>query len=855
MNKEFFLFVLLCQVLSTTAQEARVEYTINDNWKFLNEGIAFGQHKSFVDDASWEEVNIPHTWNAEDPFDDEKSYRRGIGWYRKQLDISKKQIEGKRIFLYFEGANQVADVYVNGIHIGRHKGGYTAFGFDITDAINEGEEQLLAVAVNNAHDPFIPPLSVGFALYGGIYRDVWVIITNDVHFELSEYGAKGVKIQTPEVSSEKAKVLVESKVENDALENREFEVVSQIIDEKGKVIAEKTSRETLQSGTSSTITQEIEITTPHLWSPENPYLYSLESAIKKNGKVIDAMENPLGFRWFSFDPEEGFSLNGEYLKLKGTNRHQDFKGKGSALSNEDHLQDMKLIKDMGANFIRIAHYPQDPEILKAADELGLLAWEEIPLVNYMNIDPEFLENSENMLKEMIRQHYNHPSVIMWGSMNEIFLWGSEEDRAKTQEDTAYANDVREFAVKLDSVIRKEDPTRETVMAMHMSSDYEKFGIEEIADITAFNIYSGWYGGKFEDFGGSFDRHHKEKPNQVLMVSEYGAGSDNRLNSANPERFDFTGQYQMDFNESYLKQINDRKYIAGTAIWNQFDFSQPHTGGTMPHLNQKGMATWDRKPKDVYYLYKANWNAEPMVYIAEKDWPVRAVIDLKPTYDISIYSNLKTLSLYLNGNKIGKKTPNDLNKAVFQVTLKVGENILRAVGEMDGKTIEDIFTITIKQLDKKALEALRVNVGSNAQYLDDRSNPWIEDASFNGFYGYKNGKMSLANRKNIFRGSEHDPLYYSYLEGLTDYTIEVPDGQYEVTLYFMENEEVNPGERVFGVSVNGKSLIENLDIMEEVGFARGLKKTFLVEAENGKLNFDFHSEKGQTILNGLEIIKK
>lgn len=855
MFKKVLLVLLFCTVFSATAQQERVKYTINDNWRFLNEGVAFGQNRTFVDDSFWEQINIPHTWNADDPFDDAKSYKRGIGWYRKHVKLSKEELKGKRAYLYFEGANQVADVYVNGINLGRHKGGYTAFSFDMTDALMEGEDQLVAVSVNNAHDPFIPPLSVGFALYGGIYRDVWVVITDDVHFNLSHYGDFGIKISTPEVSAETAKIQVKSTIINAGASAKTVELTTQIRDKSGNIIIEKDSPFSLKEGESDEISQELELKNPKLWSPDDPYLYNVTSVLKVDGKEVDNLTNPLGLRWFSFDAEKGFFLNGNYLKLKGTNRHQDYKGKGSALSNEDHRKDLELIKQMGANFIRIAHYPQDPEILRAADELGLLAWEEVPLVNYMNTKPEFLENSEHMIKEMIRQHYNHPSVIMWGSMNEIFLWGPNEDRAKTQEDPVYANKVREYAIKLDSVIRREDPTRYTTMAMHMSSDYEKYGIEGISDITGLNVYSGWYGGKFGDFGGSFDRHHKEKPKQILMVSEYGAGSDQRLNSSDPKRFDFTGQYQIDFNESYLRQINARTFIVGTAIWNQYDFSQPHTGGSMPHLNQKGMATWDRKPKDVYYMYKANWNKAPMVYIAEKDWPVRAVTDTKPAYNISIYSNAKTVVLYVNGKKIGENKTNDINKAVFKTNLKVGKNILRAVANLNGETVEDATTITIKQFKSEDFGVLRINVGSNAQYLDAQSNPWIEDASYNGFYGYKNGDMSMANRKNIFRGSKHDPLFYSYLEELTDYTVKVPNGNYEVTLYFMENDDLMQGERVFGVSINGENLIQKLDILKEAGFAHGMSKTFMVQAKDGKLDFKFKSQKGKTILNGLEVVKK
>jgi beta-galactosidase len=855
MNKKFIVVPLLCYTLSVASQMARTEYTINSNWRFWNNGIASGQNKSSIDDSSWDIVNIPHTWNAEDPFDDVDGYKRGIAWYRKNLELSKNELQGKRVFLNFEGANQVTDVYVNNRMVGRHKGGYTGFKFDITDALIEGESQLIAVCVNNAHDPYIAPLSVGYALYGGIYRDVWVVVTDDVHFDMDDFGSNGIKINTTGVSSKSAAVSVSSSVVNDGTVNKKVEVIAKILNNTGAVIAEKSTSESILPGERKHFEQTIDMDHPHLWSPDDPYLYTVSSVIKSEGRVIDKVDNPMGVRWFSFDPEEGFSINGNHIKLKGTNRHQDFKGKGSALSNGDHRRDMEMIKNMGCNFIRIAHYPQDPEILRAADELGLIAWEEIPLVNYMSMHPEFYKNSVVMLKEMIRQHYNHPSVVMWGSMNEIFLYGSNEDRIRLQDDTAYVKGVQKYAVKLDSIIRAEDPNRYSTMAMHMSSDYERYGIEDIAQVVGFNVYSGWYGGELNDFGVAFDKRRQRKPSQVVMISEYGAGSDPRLNSENPKRFDFTGQYQLIFHESYLRQINNRKFIAGGLIWNQFDFSQPDIGGSISHLNQKGLATWDRKPKDSYYFYKTNWNSEPMVYIAEKDWLVRATIQSNPSYNITVYSNTKKVELYFNGNKVGSKSPNEVKKTSWTVKLKEGDNSLRAVGTAKDTKVEDETTIKIKRFSTSNLTSLRINVGSNAQYLDQQSNPWIEDSPFNGLYGFSDGgESTLLFRKSPIRGSEDEPIYYSCLENLKNYKVRVPYGSYVVTLYFLENKDIKPDERVFDVSANGKKIISNLDLTKEAGFCQAVKKSFNIDVTNGEIDFVFKAQSGRTLLNGLEVIK-
>lgn len=859
---------LLLHANTMVAQEGRVRYTLNDAWQFLGEGVAFGHSADLVDDTSWEQVNLPHTWNAEDPFDDKKSYRRGVSWYRKNIKIPDNFAE-KRIFLRFEGANQVTDLYVNGAFVGRHKGGYTAFNFDITEFIEPDlQEQLLAVQVSNATDEFIPPLSVGYALYGGIYRDVWLIATNNIHFDLSDHGSNGVYISTPIVNRENATVEVKGNLLNETEQHTQIEVVSVIKDENDKVIASSSTMVEAFKGKHE-FTQQFEpISQPELWSPSNPYLYTISTQIKQEGKIIDEVTNPLGFRWFSLDPKKGFFLNGKHLPLRGTNRHQDFQGKGSALSNADHIRDLKIIKEMGSNFLRLAHYPQDPQVLKAADELGLIIWEEIPLVNYMTIDPEFYANAENMIQEMIRQHYNHPSVILWGSMNEVFLWSGKGARISSQEDTIYTQNVQKFAVKLDSVIRAEDPHRYSAMALHMSSDYERYNIEGIAQAAGFNVYSGWYGDTFDGFGRSFDRRHERNPDQIIFISEYGAGSDLRLNSTEPKRLDFTGQYQRMYHESYLRQINARPYLVGTAIWSQFDFSQPHTGGSIPHLNQKGMLTWDRQAKDVYYLYKANWNKEPMVYIATRDWLHRAGADSTNgektvSFDFDVYTNLDQVKLSINGKSLGTKKPDDIQRITWNVPLQDGDNILMATGKKGTLTIEDRVVVNLDRYStdlsngEEPFTQLMVNVGSNAQFRDDSGVIWIEDRAYSeGSFGYIGGTPTFFPRKKIIRGTHQEALYYTYRDSLSGYKFDVPEGNYEVELHFIEPEVYKPGERVFDISVNDRTIINDFDLYAEAGFGWAINKSFnvTVEGEEG-IDIKFNQQEGAPLLSGIKVIKK
>jgi beta-galactosidase len=849
----FFLLNATWPILAKS--QSRLIWSVNDNWKYLPTGTDFAQRPK-ADDSKWETINLPHTWNAKDPFDDDETSRRGISWYRKKLMLDNRFL-GKKLFLNFEGAGQVADVYVNGVFVGQHKGGYTGFTFDITDLVKLGDrpvENLIAVQVNNAQNDFLPPLSIGYASYGGIYRDVWLIAVDKLHFNLTDYGSKGVFISTPSVSAEKAIVSFKANVLNEAGTTRKFELVHTIFDAQHKEIATIRKTITALAGADMDVEMNTEIQNPKLWSPDEPYLYQVKTKIIENGKVIDELINPLGFRWFAFDPNTGFSLNGKKLILRGTNRHQDFKDKGDALSSEDHYRDMKLIKDMGCNFLRLAHYPQAPEVLALADKMGLLIWEEIPLVNYMNPVPEFLDNSKNMIREMIRQNYNHPSVIIWGSMNEVLLWSEKAERIQVQENVQYLEKVKNYAMKLDSTVRAEDPLRRSTMAMHMSDDYDKYKLSSIPGLASYNIYNGWYSGDAEEFKPIIDAKHKANPNQVLFISEYGAESDNRVNTERPIRFDFTGQYQRFFHESYLSQIRNMPYLAGTAIWNQFDFSQPNVGGVSNNMNQKGMVTWDRKPKDVYFMYKANWNPVPMVYIASRDWQTRAGLN-GATSTIEIYSNQDEVTLVINGKSYGSKKPDAIKKCVWKVQLENGDNHLIATSK---NQINDYFTINYRMYNENLQQGnfreIAINVGADVQYIDGSDHIWIEDRPYKtGSFGYIGGTPSMLNIKTVKKNTNDNPLFYSYLDDPKGYRFDLPNGTYELELCFIEPEKIGKEERIFSVSVNGETLLNDIDLSSDCGFGVAMRKKLVVNVENGKgINVAFDAKKGKTTLSGIKV---
>jgi beta-galactosidase len=845
----FLLTVSVSQIEAQTAKVHRIKYTINDNWRFLAENRD-GAEKTGVDMSDWHRITLPHTWNAEDAFDDEPGYRRGASWYRKELRIDP-ELRNKRIFLYFEGANQVADVFLNEKHVGRHIGGYSAFSFDVTESVKFDGPNLLAVKVDNSFNKDIPPLTADFTFWGGIYRDVWLIAADSVHVKVTDHASPGIHITTPGLSEKSGTVKVSGTIVNSGTDSRRITVVNSVLDADRKEVISASSDLEIGAKSEAVFDQTSDlIKTPKLWSPDDPYLYSVRTRVIENGRVLDEITEPLGFRWFSFDTQKGFSLNGKPMKLRGTNRHQDHKGMGNALPDELHIRDMELIKKTGYNFVRLAHYPQDPAVLAAADRLGLMLWEETPLVNYITLSKEFNDNSANMVREMIRQHRNHPSAIMWGYMNEIFLRVPKDNEAEIKKQSVV------LAKELNRIAKEEDPTRPTTIAFHGNEVYNTEGLGGIADITGWNLYNGWYSRSFEDFGKFIDEQHKRFPDRVLFVSEYGANSDLRLHAVAPRQFDSTTEYQRMFHESYLEQMNARPFIAGWTIWNEFDFGAEQRGENMPHVNNKGMFTYDRKPKDVHYFYKANYSNEPVLHIAARDWNRRAGAESGP-HAIDVYSNLPEVELFLNGVSLGRKKTNSVAKATWDVTFREGVNTLRAQGARGNDVVTDTAAVDFRLIGVRSGE-IAINAGSNVQFTDGAGSIWLEDVAYRpGGFGFVAGDSTAVyadrNDKNVL-GTEDDPLFQTMREGTGGYRFDVPPGVYEIELRFAETSFKKPGERVFDVEINGQTFLDDLDLVEEVGFQTAFTRRFTVSTDNGIL-LELAASKGKPMLSAIRIRRR
>ena len=495
------LLVMVFQSPDSSGQEGRLKVGINSGWQFSKntEGTS----------VSWENVSLPHTWNDRDVNDDEPGYYRAVCVYRRELKVDKAW-KKKNVFLFFEGANQIADVWVNGKKAGSHTGGYTGFSVRIDQLVSfeEGARNEILVRVDNRHNEDIPPLSADFTFFGGIYRDVFLIATDQIHFSL-DHGSKGIYVSTPRVSENEASLHIRSDLENTSEKDQRIRVRTTLRDPNGRIVGEKTSLVVLKKGRQTPLQQHLSsIHQPKLWSPESPVLYHVLVQVLdvRSDVILDEVSGPVGFRWFRFDAQSGFHLNGKPYKLIGASRHQDFKGLGNALPDSYAIEDVRLLKAMGGNFLRVAHYPQDPAVLEACDRLGLLASVEIPVVNAITETEEFYQNCKSMQVEMIRQNFNHPSVIIWAYMNEVLLrmkFVGEPDRQKI-----YLANVARLAKELEVLTRKEDPSRYTMLAHHGDFNrYKDAGLIDIPMITGWNLYQGWYSGNIHGFASFMDKFH------------------------------------------------------------------------------------------------------------------------------------------------------------------------------------------------------------------------------------------------------------------------------------------------------------------------------------------------------------
>ncbi len=665
--------VVLFMLYGMSMFAQRQDILLNNDWNF--------RFSHQVQKGTEVRVDLPHTWNAQDALSGKIDYKRGIGNYEKNLFI-RPEWKGKRLFIRFEGVNNIADVFINRRHIGEHHGGYGAFIFEITGKVEYGKENSILVRVNNGEQLDIMPLVGDFNFYGGIYRDVHLLITDETCISPLDYASPGVRLIQDSVSHRYAKVRAIVDLSNGSSGNQEVELNVRLLDGQ-RVVKEGTKNVNLSGN--EVMQQELtfEIDQPHLWNGrQDPFLYQAEVTLFRNGQMVDRVTQPLGLRFYRIDPDKGFFLNGKHLPLQGVCRHQDRSEVGNALRPQHHEEDVALMLEMGVNAVRLAHYPQATYFYDLMDKNGIIVWAEIPFVGpggyndkgFVDL-PAFRANGKEQLKELIRQHYNHPSICVWGLFNEL---------------TELGDNPVEYIKELNVLAHQEDTTRPTTSASNQMGD-----LNFITDAIAWNRYDGWYGGTPADLGKWLDRMHKDHPEICIAISEYGAGASiyhqqDSLVKTVPTSWWHPENWQTYYHIENWKTISSRPYVWGSFVWNMFDFGAAHrTEGDRPGINDKGLVTFDRKVrKDAFYFYKANWNREePMLYLTGK----RNTVRTQRLQTITAFTNLSGAELFVNGKSYGKAIPDSYAILEWKnVELEPGENEIKVVSTNKKLPLSDSF---------------------------------------------------------------------------------------------------------------------------------------------------------------------
>jgi beta-galactosidase len=660
-----------------------VQVDLDADWKFTeDDDPAFAQPG--CDDHRWREISLPHTWNARDGQDGGGDYRRGPGWYRRHLHVDPA-LAGKRLYLQFDGVSLTADVYVNGRLLGSHQGGFARFRLDATDALKAGTDNVIAVRADN-EDLGLAPTSADFTFFGGIYRPVSLLATDQIQISATGYGSPGILISQDHVTAERAEITVVAALENYEDKARDLDVATRIEDATGQELQTFTTRRRIQAGDSIEARQVIAVRRPHLWNGRaDPYLYTVTVTLRTPDRVVrDAVSQPLGLRYYQVDPNRGFLLNGQPLDLHGTARQQDRLNQGWALTPANEAEDFALVQELGCTALRICPYQQSESWYARCDRAGIVAWTEIPVINQVPAGAAFLDNAKQQLRELIRQNYNHPSICFWGVGSETR--GDTSDRV---------------VADLARVAKAEDPTRLSTYASDAPDAEPK---NWHTDVVGFNHYAGWYTGDIASLGGWLDAVHARHPQRAFALSEFGAGASVAQHAwpavepvakgpVHPE------EYQALLHEGSWLALRDRAYVWGKIVWTLFDFaSDSRAEGDQPGRNDKGLVTYDRRTrKDAFYWYRANWSAAPVVHLVSADWVART----SAATEIKVYANAPAVEATLNGRSLGTMRAADQIFRWPGVTLAPGENHIAVRAQFGADTITDAATWTYGSAAKVA----------------------------------------------------------------------------------------------------------------------------------------------------------
>lgn len=671
---------IFCILLLSMPAAAREVTSFCSGWEFMKGPFtadAMATARKF--NSAWQPVTIPHTWNADDMQKKASSFYAGEAYYRKHF-TPDTAMAAKRVFLRFEGVGSCAQVYVNGYLVGSHKGAYSAFVCEIGKQLKYGQENEIIVKADNSARPDVIPVNhVLFGVYGGIYRPVWLVVTDPCSIAVDDCASSGVYITQSDVSQKSAAIGVKVKVGNDTKAPAPMRLEVSVYDMEGRIVCSDSRSFTLSPQGVRSVASSFRLSKPHLWQGrEDPYLYKVVSRLYKDGRQTDEVVQPLGVRKYEIKAGDGFYLNGRRYPMHGVTRHQDWWGLGSALTNKEHDFDLDRIMEIGATTVRFAHYQQSDYIYSRCDTLGLVIWAEIPFVN--RVSGQEWDNAHSQMRELIRQSFNHPSIYVWGIHNEVYH-PHGYTAALTQ--------------SLHDLCKTEDPDRYTVSVNGYGSvDHPVNGN---TDIQGMNRYYGWYERKLQDMEPWIEKIEREYPWCPLILSEYGADANiAHQTELLGDALDWTSPFypetfQTKTHEEHWPVIARHKQIVASYLWNMFDFAVPTSRrGSVEARNMKGLMTIDRKiKKDSYYWYKANWSKEPVVYITQRRNNIRE----RRTTTVTVYSNVGTPCLTLNGRNLGtpKRGNTDVHYIFENVRLDDGENRLQATAGTTGKQYSDIIS--------------------------------------------------------------------------------------------------------------------------------------------------------------------
>jgi beta-galactosidase len=858
----FVLAVLSACLVLSPAASARKTLDLDEGWRFLKSAAGEAQQEQKFDDAAWQQVSLPHTWNRIGgpqgiPFASDAT--SGPAWYRLHFKAPKGE-KGARYFLQFDGVGTIADVWLNGKKLGRHEGAFARFRFDATAAVLPGVDNVLAVKGDNSlpkpgsSTEHVVPLSGDFFMHGGLYRKVSLVVTAPLHVDLMDFGGPGVYAHAATITDAKADVEVRTRIANDSGAATTVKLAVTIEDAAGRIVARALQPAPVKAKSVASAVTRLTIANPHLWNgTADPYQYKVVVTLfPPVGKPVDEVSQPLGLRTIAFDADNGFFLNGKHVFLRGVSLHQDDAGKGWAMTCADQKRDFDMVQEMGANAVRLAHYQHDQCSYDEADRRGLTVWAEVPVVNEVSFDGKpasaaLAANARQQLTELIRQNYNHPSVVMWSVGNEIDLRAIQHDGPSKA-----APLVRDLA----ALSKQEDPSRPSTLAdcCEQSPRSDRDVLVGLTDLVGYNRYFGWYYGAFSDFGRMLDKAHAEHPKLPISVAEYGAGAAMSQHTDDPAGGQINShgrphpeEFQTYYHEDAWKQLSARSYLWGVYIWNMFDFAtKGREEGDLVDINNKGLVTLDRSlRKDVFYFYKANWSSSPTLRLVGRRYTDRPYGVL----DVKAYSNAASAALSVNGKAVGA-VPCTGGICIWKsVHLDKGANELSASATAGGVALTD----SLKWTYGGSPDTVRIKAGDIAGLTTASGVRFGSDMYFTGGTGKGINPPDTAPNARITVAAEDAGLYDSYREGTFSYRIPLPNGRYKVTLRFVDPSATAAGERVFSVNAGGKPVLKNVDVFRGAGGKfRPHLRTFETEVSGGVLSLDFLPIRGQALLSACEV---